>query len=98
MSSNTNVPLIHITVDQMKYTIAAALSEHCAQLDAQMQEALNAALEPGRLKELLDKVAKREIDAAIDRAVSDFYRYGKGRDVIKQLVTDELNSRYEDQD
>jgi ribosomal protein S3AE len=98
MSNQGNVPLIHVTVEQMKYTIAAALSEHCAQLDAQMQEALNAALKPERLKELLGKVAKREIDAAIDKAVSDFYRYGKGRDVIKELVTDELNGKFEDQD
>lgn len=89
-----NQPLIRITVDQMKYSIVAAMQEHIAQLDEQMKVAIDEAIKPESLQPLLNEMAQREIHTAIREEISRFFRYGSGRKVIKELVAKELDRQY----
>lgn len=84
------VPLIRIELEGMKHAIIHAMSEHLAQMDADIQEAVNAACTPENIKKIITDTAEREIKNAITQHVQDFYRYGDGRSVIRDAVFEVL--------
>lgn len=93
--SRSNAPLVHLTVKGMEYSLLAAISEHCLELDEQMQQAVKAATEPAALQVMLNEVAEREIRAAVSQEVERFWRYGRGREVIKDTVAAKLDREFE---
>jgi hypothetical protein len=80
----------------MKYSLLATLREHCLELDEQVQRAVEAACEPGALQAMLNEVAAKEIRSAVSQEIERFYRYGKGREVIKDIVAAKLDREFQE--
>lgn len=96
MSKEPNVPVVRLTVDGMKYSLLATLREHCLELDEQVQRAVEAACEPAALQVMLNEVAAKEIRLAVSQEIERFYRYGKGREVIKDIVAAKLDREFQE--
>lgn len=85
-----NTPIIRLSIDSMKQTVLAALTEYQAQVDADIQAALEECCTPEHLREVLHEETRRTLDAVIREEVESFFRYGEGRKVVAEAVKTKL--------
>lgn len=85
-----NVPIISLEVQGMRHTIKVALDRHSAEMDQYIQEALDRYCEPNNIQAVVHQAATRAIDAAVKTSIEHFFRYGKGRAVVKEVVEQRL--------
>lgn len=81
-----NIPIIRLEIEGMKQTIMHAMTQHLAQMDVDIQAAVENLCTPARILEVITATAQKEIDQVIKTEVESFYRYGKGREAVKQAV------------
>jgi hypothetical protein len=87
------VPVIRLEVGRMKYAIMAALAQHAAQMDSDIQSAVEAYCTPENIAAVVRGAAAKEIDAAITEEVGRFFRYGDGRRAVAEAVKASLLAR-----
>ena len=86
-----NSPIIRIEIERMHHGFLAMIHEESLKIDEQMKVALDAALQPERIQAILNEHAKIAIDSAIKDEISNFFRSGKGREVIRDAVVKKLD-------
>jgi hypothetical protein len=84
------IPIIKLEVDHMKHTMAIALSQYTAQLDQNLQEAVEKFCTPENLKRIIEEEAHKQLDIVIREQVKQWFVYGEGRAVIRQAVEQKL--------
>ena len=85
--SDVRLPIIRLEVEGMKYAICTALTEHAAQMDADIKAAVEAYCTPENLKKIVTASATKILDATIREEVEKFFRYtGEGRQAVAQAV------------
>ena len=89
----TPIPIVRLEVEQMKHSILMACSEYAVQMDADIQAAVEEACKPEHISAVIRKYAHEEIDNAIKEEIKQFYRYGDGRKVVKEVVGAMLSER-----
>jgi len=77
----------------MRHAITVALSEYMVKMDADVQAAIQRAMTPENVALSIQSAVEKELDAAIKSEISNFYRFGGGRDIIKKAVADTLARR-----
>jgi hypothetical protein len=87
---NETYPVIRLEVQGMKHAIQIALSEHLIKMDMDIQSAIDRVCTPTNISAIVFDAAQREIKAAIDQHIQNFYRYGDGREAIKEAVERQL--------
>lgn len=100
MRQEFGFPVIRLELHGMKHTVLKALSEEMIKIDEQIQEAMEAALKTENIKRIVTEAVEKELKAAINSEIENFYRYGAGRKaiaaaVVERLRLDNANSRYE---
>jgi hypothetical protein len=75
---NETYPVIRLEVQGMKHAIQIALSEHLIKMDMDIQSAIDRVCTP------------TNISAIVFDAAQNFYRYGDGREAIKEAVERQL--------
>lgn len=81
------LPIIRLEVEGMKYAICTALTEHAAQMDADIKAAVESYCTPENLKKIVTDSATRILDATIREEVEKFFRYnGEGRKAVAEAV------------
>jgi hypothetical protein len=85
-----NIPVIRLEVQGMKYSIQTALMQHAAQMDADIQAAVEAYCTPENLSEVIRKAARDALATAIKDEVDKFFRYGNGRKAVAEAVKESI--------
>jgi hypothetical protein len=85
-----SIPIIKLEVDHMKHTMMVALSKYTAQLDRNLQEAVERFCTPENLQRIIENEADKQLDIVIREQVRAWFNYGEGRDVIKRAVEQKL--------
>lgn len=83
-------PIIKLEVDQMRHSMAVALSEYTAQLDETLQRSIEAYCTPENLQRVIGEETRRTLDIVIREQVKVWFMYGEGRKVIKKAVEQKL--------
>jgi hypothetical protein len=87
-----SVPIIRLEVERMKYSILAAFAEHQGTLDADIVAAVEAYCEPENIRRIIGDGVKHTLDNVIREEVEKFYRYGKGREVVREALRQVLEA------
>ena len=80
------IPIIRLEVEGMKHQIMVALTAYAAQMDSDIQAAVDEYCTPEHITATVKNIAKGEIDKAIKEEVSKFFSYGNGRTAIMEAV------------
>ncbi len=83
-------PIIKITFESMKQTLANAMHDHVLKLDKDIQAAIEAHCNSDALESLIRSEVRQGIDQAVKDEVQTFYRYGDGRKAIHAAVLKRL--------
>lgn len=86
-------PIIRLEISGMKHTVQTALTEYAATMDEDLQKAIDAYCEEGRIKEVIRDTAWRTMDAVIKEEVERFFNYGEGRKEIAAQIKERLLER-----
>lgn len=89
----SNIPVIKITIDHMRHSLLSAMSDYAVQLDEQIKLAVDDALQPDRIQKFLNDIARKEIDLAIEKCVSGYFRRGDGARAVESVVMQQLKER-----
>lgn len=84
------MPIIRLEVQGMQYAIQHALTQHTAEMDQYIQEAVTQYCKPDNIRAVVLQTATAAIDAAVKSSIEHFFRHGKGRSAIKEAVEQEL--------
>lgn len=90
-----SIPIIRLEIEGMRHAIVAAVGKHLAEMDSDIQVAIENICTPEHVTDIIKKTASAEIDAAIKSEIEQFYRYGPGREVIKKAVHETLDGKLE---
>lgn len=93
------MPIITLQVDAMKQVIKTALSGHAAQMDQDIQAAIDAYCTPKNIGAIIRQTALEEIDEAVKQEVRNFFRYSSsGRKAIREAVHEHMERVYGEKD
>lgn len=92
MGSSDSFPIIRLEVQRMQHTIAHALTNYAAQMDADIQKAIKEYLTPENVTLIVMTQARTCIEAAIRDEVDKHFRYGKGREIVRRAVLDNMET------
>lgn len=92
------MPIITLQVESMKQVIKTALSAHAAQMDQNIQAAVDAYCTPENISAVVRQTALAEINEAVKDEVRNFFRYSaNGRKAIREAVHEHLDLVYGEQ-
>lgn len=84
------VPVIRIELQRAQYALNAIIQEAFLQRDEDVKRAIETALSPENIQRWLSDSVTTEIRKAIDQEIQSFYRYGAGREALKEMVVKRL--------
>lgn len=95
----SGVPIIKLEVDGMRHSIQVALMRHAAQIDKDMQRAVDAFCSEGNVARIVEEEARRHIQLALKEEVANFFKWdGAGRAAIRQAVQESLLKQFPKED
>lgn len=86
-----SVPVVRLEVEYMKHAILHAFTEHTAKVDADVKAAVEKFCQPGNVARIVQDAVDRVLRDAINAEIEHFYRYGAGRDHLKEAVRKRLD-------
>lgn len=87
---NTPLPIIRFEVEGIRRTLLVALTEYQAQMDADLQAAVEEFCKPENLNKVIQGLAMKAIETSLRDEVDNFFRFGGGRKVIAEAVQNRL--------
>ncbi len=87
-----NLPIIRLQIEGVKYSVAMALTEYAAQVDADLQKAVEEFCTPENIGHIVQKEAWAVLDQVIREEVKSFFLRGHGREAVKAAVQEKLDS------
>jgi len=79
----------------MRLSMVHAFHDMQFKMDEMAQQAINEALDPERIQQMMTETARDEIDKVILEETKSFFRCGSGRKVIADLVVKKLTENLE---
>jgi len=95
MINKSIFPIIRIELESMRHTLQLAISQHLENMDEIIlwcEKEIDRVCTPENVASIVEQAADKEIKAAITNAIHDFYRYGEGREAIKEVVRKTLRN------
>jgi hypothetical protein len=88
------LPIIRLEVEGMKRAICTALTQHSAQMDADLKAAVDDYCTPENLAHVVKSTAAKILDSVIREEVEKFFRFsGEGRKAVAQAVKECILNR-----
>jgi hypothetical protein len=87
------IPIIKLEVENMRHTMAFALSKYATELDEILQAALVVYCTPENLERVIQSEATKVLDQVIKEEVENWFMYGEGRKVIKEAIEKKLRGQ-----
>ena len=85
-----NLPIIQLSVESMKHTVSVALMQHQAQMDSDIQAAVERYCTPENIGRVIQRAATSALEGAIKAEVDAFFRYGAGRQAVAAAVKESI--------
>jgi|VirMetMinimDraft_7_1064189.scaffolds.fasta_scaffold327519_2 SpoVK/Ycf46/Vps4 family AAA+-type ATPase len=85
-----NIPVIRLEIQNMKYAIQTALTQHAAQMDADIQAAVESYCTAENISRVVREAARSALQEAIRSEVDKFFRYGNGREAVAAAVKESI--------
>lgn len=89
------MPIVKIQLESMRLSMVHAFHDMQFKMDEMAQQAINEALDPKRIQDMMTRTAREEIDRVILEETNAFFRYGAGRKVIAEIVKKKLSEELE---
>lgn len=91
-----NFPVIRLEVQDMKYAIHTALTEHAAMRDASIKAAVNEFCTPGNIDRVIREAAMSALNAAVKEEVRNYFgRWNEnGRLAVREAVIAFLDEEF----
>lgn len=86
-----NIPIIKITLEQMRHEMTHAFAGHQLQLSEEFDKAMKAALDPAAVQRLMETEVKTQLQEAVHNAVRGYFNYGAGAELVREQVHQSLN-------
>lgn len=93
MRNDPTYPIIRLEIDGMKRSIVSALTHYQAQIDEDINRAVEEYCQPENIAEIIQQAANDAIDSAIREEVKNFFLYGEGRRTIAESVKESLSNK-----
>lgn len=90
MSPPVGYPIITLTVDNLKHSVRLALADHLLSLDTLVQQELDRACSEEAVRRTIKTLVDIEVTRAFEEELQRFFRYGVGREAIRQAVLAKL--------
>lgn len=90
MSGPQSFPVVRLEVEYMKHAILHAFTEHTLKVDADVKRAVEAFCTPENIGAIVERAVNDTLREAINEEIEHFYRYGAGREAIKEAVLKRL--------
>lgn len=86
------VPIIRLELEGMRHSMLMAFSEHQGVLEDEVRSAVEKYCTPENLSLVIQAEAKRCLDAAVKRAIDDYFCWGEGKESVKAAVLEMINN------
>ena len=90
----TEMPIIRLELQAMTAQMVKALWDRNEELCELVSQAVDAYCTEGHLAEVVSQQARATLDTVVREEVGAFFRYGKGREVVRASVLEYLNDVY----
>lgn len=84
------LPIVEVHIKNIEHTMLAALTEAEARRDEWIADALERAMSEENVRRVIDQEVARSLDAVIRQEVERYFNYGKGREIVKRRVLEDL--------
>lgn len=81
-----NVPIIRFETENIKHTLCVALTQHAAQMDADIKAAVEEYCTPENISRVIRSAADAHLTYAIQEEVKAFFWHGPGRKAVAAAV------------
>ena len=89
------VPIIKMEIKQMQVAVMAVLQNYAAQMDEDIQKAVEEYCTPENLGLVIRQAAKQAIDLAVKEEIQSAFRYnGPGRLAIREMVEQFMDEQF----
>jgi len=85
-----NIPILRLEVEGLRQTVQTVLIRHAAQMDADIQGAVDAYCTPENISRVVQAAATKALEDAIKTEVDTFFRYGSGRKAVAAAVKESI--------
>lgn len=86
----TNMPIIRLELEQMKYTLLAALSQHTSEINKLAEEQIAKAIKDFNWQAETTQV----VHEALRTAIGTYFQYGKGYEFITGAVNEAFETMF----
>ena len=93
---NEHLPIIKIELEGMRLSIARMLSEYQVQFSEEVNRAIERFCSSEYLQRVIDAEVRHNIEYVVKDAIGDYYRLGKGRQIIIEEVIKRLSKENEE--
>ena len=83
-------PELRLELQNMKYTVIHALQQHNHEIEKYVEEKLKDVVDNFDYEKTIKEMANDVIRKSVENAVTSYFSYGEGNDLIKQLVAEKL--------
>lgn len=88
--------IVRLSLEGMKHSIETAISQHLTSMDADIQRAIDEICTPQYVAKAIQEEAEKVIAQTIKDQIANYYKYGDGAKVIKEVVNESLSFRVKD--
>jgi hypothetical protein len=91
-----NTPIIRVEIEGIRQQLVHAFHQSLLDLDAQFKLAVDRALDPERIQQILDEEARRTLDLILAQETRRFFTNGPGLAAVRATVNERLDEMFSD--
>lgn len=87
--------IINLELEQMRYSVKAALAQRMASMDKMLQDAIDEACSSENLEKIIKETAYKEMNQVVANCVKSWFYYtAPGRKIIENAVHERMTEIY----
>lgn len=84
--SRQTIPIVTLELQGMRHMVSKIIMQKQAEMDSQIQAALDAACTEENIRRVVGESVQRELQTTLQSAIQDYFRFGEGRQAIVAAV------------
>jgi hypothetical protein len=91
MSTHNGMAIVELRVHGIQHTVRAALMEHEARIDRDIQLAIERCCSADNIRAVVEEQVSRAFNEVLTASIKSFFAYGDGREAIDAAVRSSLD-------
>lgn len=92
-----SIPIIKLSLENMRHEILVAIHQHMMANDIHIQKSLEAICTEEHISSLFNAEVVKALSDSLGKEISDWFKYGEGRDLIKSAVAQKMSQHFNSQ-